>query len=143
MGQSIQAEPNWAPSRESCEFYSCKHDELSCTRDNYTIEFDYKMCQKFLTLQDSATPTLAKWMPKVRLCLQKKLELFNFNDCSDLTSKAYKTHAQCYVKAGYCNLPFEDQNWVLNQIGLAAFSPDALSTALEIAYACRSPSVNY
>ena len=128
------------PGCASCDYYLCRDDARteSCGAAGYYAGFGHAYCDRFT--QD-AQPMMSevgqRWLDDVRTCLQLALEDIDDEaiSCEALQTLAYATHPQCYVEAGFCELPRSDAWTVVNTVD---FRDLGIRQALETGVSCFS-----
>ncbi|GIL18674.1 MAG: hypothetical protein BroJett040_24250 [Oligoflexia bacterium] len=101
----------------TCDYYRCGERTHQCGSDGYYQKFGHPYCTKFLTKTiKEVSPQGQKWMKAVGLCLQKKLAYYtkDTDPCWFIEEIAIRTHAECYVEAGGCELDVRDLVPVVN-----------------------------
>jgi hypothetical protein len=102
------------PLPRSCAFYKeCLETKYQCGPEGYPIGFGQKFCQVFEREVDKFSPQGQEFLWTNMQCLQNRLVLpyvlINTRDCSNLKQSALDSHAPCYIKSGFCDLPFTDK----------------------------------
>jgi hypothetical protein len=100
------------PSVNSCGFYLCKEQEMACGPKGYLLAFGHKFCQEFLSTEQNYSPEAHAWLRRVRVCLMNKLQEITEQDgltCKDIKRDGFRSHADCYVTTGFCELSPRDQ----------------------------------
>ncbi|WP_148278719.1 hypothetical protein [Bdellovibrio bacteriovorus] len=101
----IIAQATCVPSDNSCDYYQCKEQELSCGSRGYWMNFGKPYCESFLKDEKKFAPRAQTWLQDVRLCLQERtLELDRQTSCNDIYDVAMHSHVSCYVDTGFCEL---------------------------------------
>jgi hypothetical protein len=115
------------PSSISCGYYQSLESELQCGPSSYISKWAGPMCEKYLEHETNPwkalflTSELKAWFPRVRLCLQQKLEESKHElSCAGLNDFAKSSHVECYIETNYCDLS------PLSQIQLGRLSATAL-----------------
>lgn len=101
----------------SCDYYQCAEKVHKCQGDGYYQKFGHPYCKKFLNeTSKEVSPEAKKWLVKVGACLQKKLAYYtkDTDPCWFIEEMAIRTHAECYVESGGCDLDVRDLVPVVN-----------------------------
>ena len=128
---------------DSCQYYLCKEMQTPCGDRGYNIDFGYRYCLKYQ--DDSLYSEQGKeWLYSVRGCLQHKLnELASDTMCVDLKKHAINSHYQCYIDAGYCQLPLADKGRVLKTAARAMLNFDILLSGFKVLRTCaQGPKID-
>lgn len=115
FGNAFANTNNCVPTDDSCEYYLCLEQELSCGYKGFPLRYGYRFCQNFLDIR-TKSEELKGWLDKTRICLQDQLNNMQEKTCSNLFSRSINDHVQCYVDNGFCNLSKRDQNKVKRNI---------------------------
>ena len=136
LGTTVKAQTNCQVLNDSCEYYLCKEMQTPCGKNGYTLGFGYHYCLKYQ--DDRGYSDAGKdWLYTVRGCLQERLdELPSHTMCIDLKKHAIASHYQCYIDAGYCDLPLSDKRRVLRTAATAVFNFDVILSGLKILGKC-------
>lgn len=107
----------------NCDYYKKKQTALGCSKTNYLVSYGYRYCQIFeKKINRWKNQNKINWAKKTAQCLQDKIKTNTTLTCSNIESYAFKTHAQCYVNAGFCDLErLERVSIVLGIIRLNTF----------------------
>jgi hypothetical protein len=101
----------------TCDYYQCAEKIHRCDKEGYYNRFATPYCTKFLnqTMQ-KVSPQGKIWLQGVALCLQKKLAAYtkDSDPCWMVEEVAIRSHAECYVEAGGCELDVRDLMPVVN-----------------------------
>ena len=126
------------PTSRNCEYYRDIEARFLCGRAGYPLNYGYRMCKLYLGQQSQVSPGLKNWFPKVRFCLQKYLynNQTRFHGCEDLKARALNSHVACYVKTGFCELPWSDRLSIIRSLQWGVFSPEVLAQAYGVQRAC-------
>ena len=125
------------PSRESCDYYLCKEEEMRCGEKGYLLSFGHQLCEVYLKQERLSSLALQDWYPKVRLCLQRAVEILDpAESCESLKVNAFAAHEGCYLQTGFCSLSWEDKFEVWKLAGAAAFSSQSIEVSLKILAYC-------
>lgn len=149
FSSTVLAQNNCQASSTSCEAYSCLEEKVSCGEKGYFLKFGLKNCENFLEKEEEMSPSAQAWMPRVRLCLQA--ELFQITDqvqadapiwssaktCKKIKKEAFKSHVDCYVETGFCELSWSDRLKIARIAGKDAFLPQSISTEMQILSICH------
>ncbi|KIK63333.1 hypothetical protein GYMLUDRAFT_41047 [Collybiopsis luxurians FD-317 M1] len=137
----------------SCVFYAaCLEPHFHCGPDGYPLGFGEKFCTKF-SLPGNVGRLLDKgqeWMWDTMACLQRALvpELeepvppgsssSQSEACKTLETKAFSTHAPCYLSSGLCSLSPKDWAVIVEIIGVKTLlkSWEAFEGAIEAGEGC-------
>lgn len=121
---------------DSCEYYLCHELKEPCGSKGYTIDFGYRYCLKYLD-DDRYTEEGKTWLSLVRSCLQDQMFTLDQGlSCSETKTQAIKSHYGCYIDAGFCTLPLQDQRRILRTVGPGVLDPEIFLSGLEILGQC-------
>ena len=120
-----------------CESYRQKASQLGCTDDNYLISFGYHYCLSFLEIQNDFSAQGAETFTKIRSCLVDTLEKAPGLTCENVQDVAEKSHVDCYVQSGFCQLGRSDR-WAVFRIVWRelAFNARFWEVSKAISHAC-------
>lgn len=116
---------------------------MRCGRVPYQLRFP--LCTKFAEAKSELSTSGQAWISDTMLCLQRALvpEAIGapgaVTTCADLKTKAFATHADCYVQSGLCSLPISDWEKVSVDIvgpGTLVESFDALKATFSVGLQC-------
>ncbi|KAJ7488339.1 hypothetical protein FB451DRAFT_1227046 [Mycena latifolia] len=134
------------PIRDDCTFYTeCLEAKYQCGADGYPLAYGFHFCTKFAESRSKLSAEGQEWMLDTMLCLQNALvpeatgAVGAAATCEDLKTKAFATHAGCYVDSGLCDLPLSDMEKVSFEIvgpGTLVDSVDALKATASVALKC-------
>ncbi|KAH8814571.1 hypothetical protein DL96DRAFT_417290 [Flagelloscypha sp. PMI_526] len=134
------------PIRDDCTFYTeCLEAKYQCGAEGYPISYGFHFCSKFAEDKGKLSATGQKWISDTMLCLQTALvpdatgAAGASATCDDLKSKAFATHAGCYVDSGLCSLPIGDWEKVSVEIvgpGTLVESFDAIKATAGVGLKC-------
>ncbi|KAF7366277.1 hypothetical protein MSAN_00883900 [Mycena sanguinolenta] len=135
-----------APVRNDCTFYTdCLEARYDCGPDGYPLAFGFHFCNKFADSKSELSSAGQVWMSNTMLCLQRALVPEATGapgaaaTCADLKTKAFATHADCYVQSGLCSLPITDWEKIAFEIvgpGTLVDSFDALKATASVGVQC-------
>lgn len=132
----------------TCDFYLCQEQKNPCGIGGYNLGFGYKYCSrsKFDLLPKMKTPLGKSWVPQVFQCLQKRSLVdslsieqqpeLNQDTCKSIKKKAFKSHPDCYVEAGYCELTILEKSNIVELLWTKAFSFKAVTQGASIVNQC-------
>ena len=121
-------------------FYQCAEQTLHCGPSGYLVGYGTKYAERFYRkTRPWMSPAGKQWIDDVLVCLQEELHaaIDAQTSCPDVRTIAFDTHPDCYVAAGFCELPFTD--WLLVAATLDPwdwFSADALRQVSAVARSC-------
>jgi hypothetical protein len=101
------------PSTLNCDYYDQIESKMQCGPDAYFQKWGGPMCRKYLhsatdpIKSQLLTTQLKAWFPKVRFCLQNELAQMQDSKsltCGNLNSQVNRSHIDCYMQTGYCEL---------------------------------------
>lgn len=125
------------PSDQSCEFYTCKEQELACGPKGYWQDFGPPYCEKFLKDEARFSPQSQIWLQDVRFCLQERVQVLSEGtSCLNLHKHAMHSHVSCYVDTGFCELSNMEQMRVYWYLKSALRSADTWKEAYLLNRAC-------
>lgn len=111
-----------------CDIYLQLDAQLVCSesetnRTPYLREYGYYYCERFNKVADRLHPENPKtlFIRGTTLCLQEFLVsqfYTNALTCKNLDSLAVRSHYQCYLENGFCDLSLKDQMAIGQQCGL-------------------------
>jgi hypothetical protein len=104
----VQNATECAPYVGSCEYYRCREAIQPCGEKGYFMRFGYRYCTTFLTkLKPRVAPRQQDWLERVGTCLQQKVEEIPvITSCTLAKNLAIDSHVDCYMKTGFCAMPF-------------------------------------
>ncbi|KAJ6469158.1 hypothetical protein C8R47DRAFT_1055488 [Mycena vitilis] len=134
------------PIPNDCTFYTdCLEAKYSCGTDGYPIGYGFHFCTKFAESKSELSSHGQAWISNTMLCLQRALVPEATGapgasaTCGDLKTKAFASHADCYVDSGLCSLPISDWEKVSVEIvgpGTLVESFDALKATTSVGLQC-------
>ncbi|KAJ7212452.1 hypothetical protein C8J57DRAFT_1141464 [Mycena rebaudengoi] len=134
------------PIRDDCTFYTeCLEAKYNCGTEGYPISYGFHFCTKFAESRSKLSSEGQAWISNTMLCLQNALVPEATGapgaeaTCEDLKTKAFATHAGCYVDSGLCSLPLKDWEKVSVEIvgpGTLVESLDALKATASVGLKC-------
>ncbi|KAJ7616274.1 hypothetical protein DFH06DRAFT_1483798 [Mycena polygramma] len=134
------------PIPNDCTFYTdCLEAKYSCGTDGYPIGYGFHFCTKFAESKSELSTQGQAWISNTMLCLQRALVPEATGapgasaTCGNLKTKAFATHADCYVDSGLCSLPISDWEKVSVEIvgpGTLVESFDALKATASVGLQC-------
>ena len=95
----------------TCDYYQCAEKVHRCDRSGYYNRFATPYCSNFLkNTVEKVGPQGKTWLKDVAMCLQKKLAAYtkDSDPCWMVEEVAIRSHAECYVEAGGCELDISD-----------------------------------
>ena len=97
---------------------------LDSGHNEYALNYGYNYCNQYENNLQKLSKEGQQWVGKVRKCLQDALkdEVGTNITCSDLKTKAFKSHTKCYAECGFCALPVADYYQIMNLVK-GAFVP--------------------
>lgn len=132
----------------TCDFYLCQELKNPCGLEGYNLDFGYKYCSrsKFRLLDEMKTQLGKDWVPKTFQCLQNR----NLADsliieqqadlkkdvCKLIKKKAIKSHPDCYVEGGYCELSILEKSNIVELVLFSALNPRTAFQGLKITHQC-------
>ncbi|KAJ6449785.1 hypothetical protein C8R45DRAFT_123700 [Mycena sanguinolenta] len=135
-----------APVPNDCTFYTdCLEARYDFGADGYPLAYGFHFCTKFAESTSELSPAGQAWMSNTMLCLQRALVPEATGapgaaaTCADVETKAFGTHADCYVQNGLCSLPISDWNAIVFDIvgpGTLVDSIDALKATASAGLQC-------
>ena len=125
-----------AASVGTCDYYLCQKELLGCSQGQYFEEFGFHRCEYFEETQSSYSAEGQEFLQSVRTCLQESLEAKSSLTCSNARRVALKSHEDCYIQAGFCELPFGDRLKIFKKVFFDLFRADFFKTANRINYRC-------
>ena len=139
------------PNRSSCEkligtcdFYLCQEKLNPCGLDGYNLSFGYKYCSgsKFELLHKMKSPVGKHWVTAVFQCLQSQSLEYSAsssrNSCESVATHSFDSHADCYVKAGFCDLKGLELSAIFKLIKKEILSAQTISQSFEILKKCSA-----
>jgi len=121
-------------------FYQCAEQTLHCGSTGYLIGYGSKYAERYYR---KTRPWMSRagqaWIDEVLVCLQEELRaaIDSTTSCEDVRTIAFDTHPDCYLAAGFCDLPFLDWLAVSATVdGIDWLSRDAQRQVAEVAHAC-------
>lgn len=114
------------PVPDSCSFYvDCLEDRnFDCGPSGYPLAYGQVYCEKFEAAKPFFSAKGQIWVSDTMLCLQQALipEATGAADavqgCAALSTKAFGTHAECYVQSGLCGLGVSDWLIIIETVGI-------------------------
>lgn len=121
-------------------FYECAEETLQCGPSGYLIGYGKKYAERYYR---KTRPWMSaagrEWIDDVVVCLQIELRasIDSATSCADVRTIAFDSHPDCYLGAGFCELPFFDWLAVFATVDATDwFSADALRQVREVAQSC-------
>lgn len=105
-----------------CQYYACRERVSQCGADGYLVGYVGRYCGRFATVTEPrVSPQAQRWLTDVRRCLIETLESDVPYDasCSDIETRGIASHAECYLKIGFCELDVVDWLAIVHSIGAA------------------------
>jgi len=134
------------PVSDTCAFYiDClEHRTFPCGPTGYVLSYGQPYCQKFTAARSLFSPKGQAWVFDTMLCLQQALvpEATNatgaVTGCSALATKAFASHAKCYVDSGVCKLGVRDWLLIVEIVGINSviMSSDGIKAAMQAIADC-------
>ena len=132
-------DPNAIAGHEAT-FYTCAEQTLHCGSDGYLIGYGARYAERFYRRTRPWMSTAGqRWLDATLVCLQVTLRerIDAATSCSDVRTRAFDSHPECYVDAGFCQLPLSDWFAVAVTIdGADWLSRDAQRQVTATASAC-------
>jgi hypothetical protein len=100
----------------SCQYYRSLASEMRCPQNPYLIQFGEHYCRKFDRYRVEFTPAGRKIIRRIKRCLQTSLEKVSGLTCSNVKTVAIASHSECYRRAEFCKMSFEDKlrlEWIV------------------------------
>ena len=121
----VQAATKCAPHKGTCSYYQCLSYGMSCADTDYTTNLALRFCVRFDETLETYTPQGRAFIKRVEVCLQDEIEksFTPQTTCSDLGANAPAQHTSCYVRSGFCSLPFRDQTRIAQLVLPALADP--------------------
>ncbi|MBL4634219.1 MAG: hypothetical protein JKY56_10115 [Kofleriaceae bacterium] len=114
--------------QDACSYYLCKEQQIGederCGDSGYYTDYGYKYCNLFQeTAKERLSPEGVEWVNQVMPCLMYAIEdeVGDTDSCDEILETAFDSHPECYVDAGFCELPWEDMAWVFLTVELSDF----------------------
>lgn len=131
-----------SPPPKSCDFYTrCAEEALECGAGGYPIRYGAKNCHRFQANLKDFSAQGQNWIWGTMTCLQKAL-IGPVGQCGatckSVEDAAFKSHPQCYVDNGVCNLPLNDMVQLIITVNTDLFAGPALDQVLATAKGCAS-----
>lgn len=121
-------------------FYRCAEQTLRCGPDGYLIGYGARYAERFYRrTRPWMSPAGQRWLDTTLVCLQATLRerIDASTSCDDVRTRAFDSHPECYVEAGFCALPLSDWFAVAVSIdGRDWLSADAQRQVTATARAC-------
>ena len=92
------------------------------------------------TLQEKMHSQNGKsWVDKVFSCLQKKIWTYSEKNpsCEIIKSNAFKSHPDCYISAGFCELAVGEKLQIFNLIKKEILDQSAWSQGAQVLKSCK------
>lgn len=126
-------------------FYRCAEQTLRCGPDGYLIGYGARYAERFYRrTRPWMSPAGKRWLDATLVCLQVTLRerIDATTSCDDVRTRAFDSHPECYVDAGFCELPLSDWFAVAVSIdGRDWLSADAQRQVTATARACLQPGM--
>ena len=127
----------------NCGFYAnCLESRYHCGPNGYPIGYGQTFCEKFVENRMLLDARGQTWMVNTMHCLQTSLVPdaidSNATTCPTLKTRAFGTHARCYVSNGLCSLGILNWEAIVEIVGIKTLfaSWDALKATAEAAGDC-------
>lgn len=121
-------------------YYRCAEQTLHCGPDGYLIGYGARYAERFYRqTRPWMSPAGKRWLDDTLVCLQVALRerIDATTSCTDVRTRAFDTHPECYVDGGFCALPLSDWFAVAATIdGWDWLSRDAQRQVTATARAC-------
>jgi hypothetical protein len=123
-------------AESACAYYQCKLDlaRSPAERCSYFEDFGLPYCKKYFRshFDDHA------FGPRVRQCLQEAIrDTMEGLTCAAVEDAALRSHVDCYVGSGYCELSHADKFRIVREVEPKDFNVMNGRTFLHIEKACR------
>ena len=132
-------------NRGDCEFYTCFENRRNCGSQGYMLGYGRKYCYRFGEHYDSFNDAGRKWIDCARKCLTGALigsyqsSVPSGQGCTNLTSLAFNSHVNCYLRCGFCHVWSTNKLALLSVYNLGDFmSQQALSQVYNVGKKCLS-----
>lgn len=137
----------------TCDFYLCQELKNPCGLEGYNLSYGYKYCSrsKFKLLYEMKTTAGKDWVPKTFQCLERQnlmdsLAIQQQNDlkkdtCKSIRKLAFKSHPDCYVEAGYCELSHAEQSNIIRLVFYSALKPSGVIQGLKLLDKCQQKKI--
>lgn len=122
-------------AEHACAFYQCKLDAAPTPsgRCSYFSDFGLPYCKKFFAVDFEDRVFGAS----VRQCLQEAIrDRLEGRSCDVVKDTAFRSHVECYVQGGYCELTLADKLKVMKTIELRDWTLGNGMTLANIESAC-------
>jgi hypothetical protein len=121
----------------SCDYYLCKEaadGASACGEDGYYLRYGFKYCERIsLVTRPQLSAAGQVWLDEARVCLMRTIEreIDGNESCETLTQIAFDSHPDCYIEAGFCDLPVSDMWAVFTTVDPSDFElQQVLSTGV-------------
>jgi len=145
---SIANEECSDPPYGQCSFYAdcLESSRYHCGPDGYPIGYGLKYCDKSQARLSEFSEQGQTWVLNTMKCLQDTLipeatgEVGAVKTCEELNTKAFNSHAPCYLKNGLCALPPSDWVVIVDIVSFQTLfsSWEAVKETLEAAAGCSA-----
>lgn len=120
-----------------CEYYSCIAAAKHCDNNSYPTQYGRKFCLRYGQGLDKFSREGRRWVVNVRKCLMNEMEKFEESlTCGDLKVKAFRSHVNCYVDHGFCELSLRDKQQIMTTIWPGLLSVLAIENGLGVLNSC-------
>ena len=121
---------------EVCEIYREKAAELSCTNQNYLIQFGYRYCRTYVINEYRFLPETQQVLSALRGCLANDVKNDVALTCQTSEERAMASHLECYVQSGFCEVDAFDKVMIFSIAAKELNRKSFRKTMGEVASAC-------
>lgn len=125
----------------SCDYYLCREEIHQCGERKYFVDLGYKYCSKYMNETYHKVGEASKaFLERNAICLQAYLEEMQDSysmSCSKIKRRAIDSHAYCYYKSGYCDLPEKDQSIIIGTARVRWLLPSSISEGIKLHRLCK------
>jgi hypothetical protein len=129
-------------SHSRCQEYLRLHQQTECSDNHYLKKFAYKYCLRYEQRKMKFTLQGQLWIENVKQCLLTSvIHSSHQNSCKKIAQSAYEKHAHCYIRYGYCNLPYSDKRAVFYTVWDSLYKIKTLVSAFRVQKHCLNSSL--
>ncbi|RPA80454.1 hypothetical protein BJ508DRAFT_195319, partial [Ascobolus immersus RN42] len=105
----------------SCSFYNtCLESKYKCGSSGYPLGYGKKYCDAFSANRSKFSKAGQKWVDSTMECLQVFLVPHTSGStCKKIKDTAFKSHSDCYIYNGICDLSWGDLWQVFQTVDFA------------------------
>lgn len=110
--------------KEVCNSYLAAAEDLGCDSKNYLVKFAYRYCSKFIEKEHIFSEKTQMTLNSIRNCLISDILEDNRLTCENAQIIGRKSHVNCYIQNGFCDISSRDKFkilWIIKSNFLTEF----------------------